>query len=677
METETAPLLRARPTSRRRSWLVGSIALSSSLLFLRGMRGEQTRARGATVGSALAASGQASMDDDGKAQTWEIYKHATPVMNGQGRGIFDFVTQYLCPSMGPPTNLGCGGLKVGCTVKCASCTTGSAQLHWVDSRALDEHSGPMGVEGWERYFEEQNGNLTHFNAFMHNKNQLCARARARTLRSRASAHVFLRAPPSPPARSRSYVDDLSTFQHALDEGGVPYFRRTSFFADDADDGDATEAAHLGVQVAGRLVELVGPFDSLADADGFVPWKEHECPTAHALRFRASEYSEWASAVELYDDEVVAWGARDFGRETPLFAAAHATASDPEERAALFGALGNLTDAAVSVLESSAACTVVSITWPGQIDGFEMRYVDNRLAVHGTLSPRDYDTYVDRVHETYLAETDTEFNWDHWLDQHLGLRYNAAEYDVCAPMDDTVRHRLRGDAVGDGATGTPTVPLAKRRSLEYIDTGELNCETPPRAPPPPRRPSRARALLRSRALAVAVGRRVDVLRDPPPAPLFAWRAQTRRTTTPRSTACSRGSSTCSAPRTRTRPTCARASPTTTTRPSPASRATTSSASRRARRTRPCCTARARTRRRPRSAAAARTRDTRSSTTTPPRPRTPPRKWRPRWPCCRPSRGTRHAPHRAAIPGSACATRVATRRAATRSATGRLTPSRARR
>ena len=105
METETAPLLRARPTSRRRSWLVGSIALSSSLLFLRGMRGEQTRARGATVGSALAASGQASMDDDGKAQTWEIYKHATPVMNGQGRGIFDFVTQYLCPSMGPQWGL--------------------------------------------------------------------------------------------------------------------------------------------------------------------------------------------------------------------------------------------------------------------------------------------------------------------------------------------------------------------------------------------------------------------------------------------------------------------------------------------------------------------------------------------------------------------------------------------
>ena len=329
--------------------------------------------------------------------------------------------------------------------------------------------------------------------------------------------MFLRAPPSPPARSRSYVDDLSTFQHALDEGGVPYFRRTSFFADDADDGDATEAAHLGVQVAGRLVELVGPFDSLADADGFVPWKEHECPTAHALRFRASEYSEWASAVELYDDEVVAWGARDFGRETPLFAAAHATASDPEERAALFGALGNLTDAAVSVLESSAACTVVSITWPGQIDGFEMRYVDNRLAVHGTLSPRDYDTYVDRVHETYLAETDTEFNWDHWLDQHLGLRYNAAEYDVCAPMDDTVRHRLRGDAVGDGATGTPTVPLAKRRSLEYIDTGELNCAS---------RAARAAAAPRRALEPPTVTRRATLS----PHPLAARASKTRADTT---------------------------------------------------------------------------------------------------------------------------------------------------
>ena len=41
METETAPLLRARPTSRRRSWLVGPIALSSSLLFPRGLRGAQ------------------------------------------------------------------------------------------------------------------------------------------------------------------------------------------------------------------------------------------------------------------------------------------------------------------------------------------------------------------------------------------------------------------------------------------------------------------------------------------------------------------------------------------------------------------------------------------------------------------------------------------------------------
>ena len=57
-------------------------------------------------------------------------------------------------------------------MKCASCTTGTAQLHWVDSAALDHHAGDMGVQGWEDYFVTLNGNLSTFNAFMHNANQV-------------------------------------------------------------------------------------------------------------------------------------------------------------------------------------------------------------------------------------------------------------------------------------------------------------------------------------------------------------------------------------------------------------------------------------------------------------------------------------------------------------------------
>ena len=57
--------------------------------------------------------------------------------------------------------------------RCAGCSaTSTMQLHWVDAAALDHHSGPMKVEGWESYFKTLNANMTKFNSFMHNKQQL-------------------------------------------------------------------------------------------------------------------------------------------------------------------------------------------------------------------------------------------------------------------------------------------------------------------------------------------------------------------------------------------------------------------------------------------------------------------------------------------------------------------------
>ena len=59
-------------------------------------------------------------DDSVVANTWQVYKHATPIKSGTGEEVFEFVTKYICPSMGAPSDIGCGGLKVGCTVYSAT-----------------------------------------------------------------------------------------------------------------------------------------------------------------------------------------------------------------------------------------------------------------------------------------------------------------------------------------------------------------------------------------------------------------------------------------------------------------------------------------------------------------------------------------------------------------------------
>ena len=268
------------------------------------------------------------------------------------------------------------------------------------------------------------------------------------------------------------------------------------------------------------------------------------------------------------------GSRDFGRETPP-SPQHATAATPprcsarrhhgrgRERARKLGRRRRRLD---HVARADR----------------RLRDAVRRQPPRGAArSPRDYDTYVDRVHETYLAETDTEFNWDHWLDQHRpalqrgGVRRVRADGRHGPPPAARRRRRRRRHGHADRA-------LAKRRSLEYIDTGELNCETPPRAAATA--PSVARPAPCARALAVAVGRRVDVAR-PPPSSRGAHRHDALLHRVPRRAhvgvqrAVRRGAHApdvcaCVADR--------------RDGPSPASRATTSSASRRARRTRPCCT-----------------------------------------------------------------------------------------
>ena len=143
---------------------------------------------------------------------------------------------------------------------------------------------------WLAYFERLNGDMSEFNAFLHNKVQL-------------------------------FVGEIGPYLDALDKAQVPYMRRRSTMKNGTAATDVL-VAHCTVSIAGRAYELVSPVDG-ADADAAVrarvkawpQWADHECPPAHALHSRTlEEYGKWymerlASVTdEAIDDYVTSWEA---------------------------------------------------------------------------------------------------------------------------------------------------------------------------------------------------------------------------------------------------------------------------------------------------------------------------------------------------------------------------------
>ena len=113
---------------------------------------------------------------------------------------------------------------------------------------------------------------------------------------------------------------------------------------------------------------------------------------------------------------------------------------------------------VSRAQESSACTVASVTW-ADFDGFEFRYVDNANAAVGGYSVGDFDAYVEEVHATWIGPTSETggswFNWDHWLDTHIGLKYQPVD-PSCLTADAALRSVLQSNGV----------PTAERKSLSH-------------------------------------------------------------------------------------------------------------------------------------------------------------------------------------------------------------------
>ena len=52
-----------------------------------------------------------------------------------------------------------------------------------------------------------------------------------------------------------------------------------------------------------------------------------------------------------------------------------------------------------------------------------RYVKNKVASTGSKSIKQLLNYIEKTHQEYTAQPISEWgdNWDHWLDQHVGVQ----------------------------------------------------------------------------------------------------------------------------------------------------------------------------------------------------------------------------------------------------------------
>lgn len=355
---------------------------------------------------------------------WYMYKVAFPTANGTSDDAFDFMLHHSGGSTCEKVSLGCSGYKITCTFG-ANYLTGSdldRQIHYVHAPALysqAKENDEWGVDGWQTFVQESMGNLTDFSAFMHNKVQL-------------------------------FVGDIDTVIEDLESSGYNLMKRLSVYEVE---GTAGVAAHVSTQVEGKIWEFVGfPGKNTA---GFTYWADAECPAAHKVDVNMTKLSH------LLVDHTQTKGLR---RNSSLWISVHTAASDIEstDTQKIFTDLRELTGAITSIHQSDH-CKVVTVSSTMNTDNLDngaefgdivtMKYVQNnnfqKVQVGKKLrSISDYEDYISRVHKKYLSKPEKLGkayhwrNWDHWLDQHVGLKWT--ESSGCHAKNQAVTERLLED-----------------------------------------------------------------------------------------------------------------------------------------------------------------------------------------------------------------------------------------
>ena len=349
------------------------------------------------------------------ASQWRIGKVAHAVHASSGSQVQAFLNDYVCSEAGDcASDLGCGALRAMCSVRVpwrsadaddddddavdsglrAAVNTGSstAGLHFVDAPRLNDlrypnATSPKGVDYWVGYMEAAHGDWTTFDAWMHSKLQL-------------------------------YATNLSRFVDPLREAGVARLERTSR------DVDGVRVAHVGFNVAGRVLELVGPAASLGARWDAPAWSADECAAAHAL---VSSVRALDAAGGAAVDDATAF---DAGQGLSLVGVG-VLAADPTAPSArpLYESLRAVTAADVTLVPAAPDCDVVEAAWPSMPHA-ALRFVRNGAAATGPRAPGDMERYVQAAHDAFLAGA-RRGSWDRWLDNHVGLWYDggAAKCDA--------------------------------------------------------------------------------------------------------------------------------------------------------------------------------------------------------------------------------------------------------
>ena len=322
-----------------------------------------------------------------------LYKIAWPVEDATAD--MQKATAFACEHVASPDTM-CGTLSrcdVALPYAQSEC---NFQLHWVE--APDVHDAHKNTTWWENYFKALNGDMSKWNAYMHNGLQL-------------------------------YVPNVGAIGSAMAAQGIAFMTRTS--------GDNDDFKHIIYEVSGRIIELIGENDFTTAAQ---PFDASECPYAHELSGLTKR------------DMHLAWnasgaGVRSNGLQLPMLFRTTVTAAEPDSAAqAIYEELGSETDSFLKDNYVSDECDVYTVGF-AQAKFVEMMYVNNKLAPTGDIGVRDYEDYVQDSHNRFVGTASVSTNqnkWDHWMDQHIGF-YATYLSDTTRPVrddDDVQKVRAR-------------------------------------------------------------------------------------------------------------------------------------------------------------------------------------------------------------------------------------------
>lgn len=397
---------------------------------------------------------------------WYFYKAAVIARNGTVDKIHEFMKRHTGGHMCGAINLGCDGYKISCTFGAntesddmESQMMFDRQLHYVHAPRLYSHAvdgDDMGADGWMDFQQQSYGDMSQFTSFMHNKFVM-------------------------------FTNDVAAKAQELGDDGFATLMRMSKHR------DGYMVGHVLVPMEGYIWEFVGMAPPECDDSSptvgicsFTTWEAEECPAAHAVDANLTALSQQLS-------DGVPSGM--LSANSTMWISTHVATSgiESDEMLLNFEMLEEHTQAQITYSGGggthSPHCRVATIAYQnlnvglsGENDAVTLKYVVNSKYQSSTVAGKtwsilEYEDYIGRVHDKYLTrphdedETSKWRNWDHWLDQHMGIKwYMDDPDDLCFDKNQDVTAMLLENHVtcgkraidGDGDhfyTGTPQSSMA--------------------------------------------------------------------------------------------------------------------------------------------------------------------------------------------------------------------------